>query len=340
MLFPSLIRAVPARIRGSLTVVAAVAATLSLSASVSKSERGPLNPVKLPLGYQLKVEPYEGIVFGATKDENNEGFVDILASLRLPILPGGDVGRGGFRLTPDERWTWHPFLAATYRGGQHLGTRDSSPVVSKRFNPVLLGARFNRDPHNTKLNEFFDVVYAHESNGQSIASRETYNDIYAAYLRSENDPVKAEHIARDNISRGWDYVGVRYDRHTQSLSLSASIKAFLDESFPQGEKEDYNADWENDPEGKSRLSVDGLSLSARYRFESQVETALTFTTGLSHMFQYRTFKLEVGYRFRGNARSGIFLWARQGYNVDLVNYYRRNASVGLSFVFWDADYRP
>ncbi|MES2691878.1 MAG: hypothetical protein V4773_00305 [Verrucomicrobiota bacterium] len=318
----------------------ALAAPAPAPAPIASTGQAEAKPFSVPLNtqVQLGIDAYEAIQFGYTQDESNEAFVDILASLRVPLLPAQQPVHGhGWQLFGDPAWAWHPFWAATYRGGQHLLTRESSPVVSKRFNPVLLAARFVRNPEEKTRHEFIDVLYAHESNGQSIANRRDFEDLRAIHARSES-PETAENIARDAISRGWDYFSGRYDYHTESSSFSTVLKVFMVESLPQGEKEEYNRDWENDPQGKSRQSVDGLTVSYLRRFKSHYELGATWTTGLEHAFKYHTVKIEAGYRFSGRTRPRAFLWVRQGYNSDLVNYYRRSVSVGFAISIWEPSY--
>jgi len=70
-------------------------------------------------------------------------------------------------------------IAFTGRFAQYLGTRDSSPVVTKRLNPKL----FYRQ--RTQGRDYFDIGYNHESNGQSINTLEGFEQAKA-------DPVFAK----------------------------------------------------------------------------------------------------------------------------------------------------
>tara|TARA_R110002110_G_scaffold147129_2_gene337484 strand:- start:189559 stop:190428 length:870 start_codon:yes stop_codon:yes gene_type:complete len=77
----------------------------------------------------------------------------------------------------------------------YLNSRDSAPIISRRQNiaPVYqyaLGADPNRPEYE------FRAGWYHESNGQTIETAEEYQD--------------AGEFARDQVSRGWDYLGLEY----------------------------------------------------------------------------------------------------------------------------------
>ena len=279
---------------------------------------------------QRGIQAYEPNQLGYTKDEGNDDFMDFTVSLLIPLWWGRDLPRTG-------RWDCLPIGAVTLRSGQYVLSRSSAPVVGKRFNP-LLGARLFERRAGFPY-QFTDVVYAHESNGQSIASPESFERIRATYLDVEKDADKAKRIARDSISRGWDYFGVHGEWHWARWSVSTGVKIFMTESRPQGEKEEYKA-WENDPEGKTRQAVDGFSVTVTSRHFEPVEASISLTTGLEHAFQYQTIRGEIGSRLSKYTNPRIFLWGRYGYNSDFINYYKKNASVGIAISFWDPPLPP
>ena len=68
------------------------------------------------------------------------------AMFPLPLIPGDYPD--AIRRRTDEPFFRHTdysgpnfYFAATIRAGQYIGTRPSSPVISKRFNP-LFAVRF------------------------------------------------------------------------------------------------------------------------------------------------------------------------------------------------------
>lgn len=68
---------------------------------------------------------------GMTKDSDDEWFLDANVSLRYPLMYEGYAKKGC------NRFNVLPYFAFTGRFGQYIGTRESSPVVMKAFNPEL-----------------------------------------------------------------------------------------------------------------------------------------------------------------------------------------------------------
>lgn len=328
---------------------------------------------------------YEPSQLGYTKDQGDDPFMDFTfsAMFPLPLVPGEYPDP--VRRSTDENFYRHTrftgphlYFAATMRAGQYIGTRPSSPVVSKRFNP-LLSLRFwatDRQGRRESEDNFLEFVYGHESNGQFIASPGRFNDQLRVYLNQAIDAPTpdaatlahstARLAARDNISRGWDYVGVQFARDWDTnffdswapdatIALRAKFNYYLRKGALQGDAEQFNPRWETspanvlpDPEGKARKYVDGLSF--RYtltvapprgekaptgwakllRFERRY--ALTWTTGYVEPFRYNTLKAEAGLNIYGLP---LMIWYRLGYNSDLVDYYRQDHSYGLTLSFWN-----
>jgi hypothetical protein len=114
------------------------------------------------------------------------------------------------------------YAAFTGRFGQYIGTRDSSPVVGKRFNPKLFYRLWTDRDHE----EYLDFTFlGHESNGQSIDSPAEYQ---AALISAEKPEV-----VDDQISRGWDYLELFWKKvlkqvkDQRTLSSYVSLKHFL-----------------------------------------------------------------------------------------------------------------
>ena len=317
--------------------------------------------------------PYEANQIGYTFDEGDASFMDFKFSTMFPIFHHGypDPIR---RSTGESPWREfggftgpNVYFAATVRGGQYIDTRPSSPVVAKRFNPVL-AVRFwatDRAGGQESEDNFLEFAYGHESNGQFIASRARFDEQLRVYLNQARDAATAAEAeqarktaflsARGNISRGWDYLGLQFARDWDAdlawapearVAFRAKFNYFLPTGLLQGGAEQYNA-WEADPEGKARRSVDGLSF--RYvltaatpqgsaepegwervlQFERRY--ALTWTTGYEDPFRFNTVQFEVGVKL---FELPLMVWYRYGYNRDLTDYYRRDHSAGLMLSFW------
>ncbi len=297
------------------------------------------------------VRAYEPIELGLTKDEGDEIFMDFTLSLMFPLL--GDYWDAP---TPDRKPWWslgenfnsqHTalFLSGTVRGGQYIWGRPSAPVVEKRFNPQLF-LRFWIPHHGqASADKYLDLIYGHESNGQSISSLERFNEQREIFRQQESYPDSQKAYdrsflsARDAISRGWDYVGLQAswswrERHVVRLK----VREFLPHGILQHDAEQSNH-WEGDGPTHPRRQYDGLMLqytasgsplkkhlpflTGRY--------SLTYTTGLSHPGRFSTFQVDVGAAFW---RRPVSFWIRHGYNSDLIDYYRRDSSLGGGISIW------
>lgn len=321
---------------------------------------------------------YEPMEAGYTVDHVDGGrddkFLDATISFMFPAFHATDVpdvrDNGGRREGFWRGWNYRRpllYFAMTDRFGQFVYTRESSPVINKRFNPVFaLRWWSERDavagqPAPQALesqDNFFEVVYAHESNGQSVDSERQYDAQVNAYfeensgLNFEEQLRRAHRSARDNISRGWDYWGVQFARDWDpqfgngTLSFRARANFYVGGVFQQ-HMEQYNP-WEVDPdhpsvslgdEQRERSDYDGLSFRVAYvsRADRRANdgfdgrAALTWTTGYDRPIRHNTLKLELGFRFK---TVPLLFWVRTGYNSDLVDYFRRDTSFGAKLSFW------
>jgi len=275
----------------------------------------------------LKLQTYEPTKGGITYDDNDVAYLDFTLSQMYPV---------GHANVPSDGHSWHglPFLCFSFTGrfGQYLGTRASSPVVGKRFNPTVFGRYWlgGRD--------CLDLAYGHESNGQRTNTEEGYLDDRADLLRDGDDPDDAN----DFISRGWDYLGIDWHRERDASLVTRTrkgwesdlkLKYFLEDGILQGEAEEYN-DWEESHEGRSRAHVDGITLVLALTQKGKPDDwfggrrlAASYTTGYKDMFRFSTIRLEAtAYIFD----IPVMLWGSAGYNSDLVDYYRRVNTIGLA----------
>jgi len=268
-------------------------------------------------------------VLGWTRDYyERQGFLDFTLSMRYPLLY--DTMQEGYR------YNMLPFFSFTGRMGQYFD-RHSSPVVTKRFNPKLF-LRFYENAHVAGKSlwsddnglDYYDVGYAHESNGQHVDSLALFNSAVASYGTPE--------IAQDYISRGWDYLG--YKRHLQMHehgldSLDAELRYFLHHGLLQLTSEEYSA-WEG-PRSITRISqVDGLRLKLNFGFHRDWfrGASLSVTTGYNDFARHYTLRAELGFTplsdFLGVP---IMLWGQTGYNNNIAQYYRRAWAIGLAASF-------
>lgn len=261
---------------------------------------------------------YEPNSFGWTKEGyTDKGFLDVNLSLRYRLFPVAIRDKFGKN--------FEMYVAATARFGQYLGS-ESAPVIGKRFNPKLI---FRTE---TGAGPRIDFAYAHESNGQSINTPGEFDS-------ASMSPKQAE-FARDQISRGWDYLEIE-GRTTEVDSTNGGSKRsmvwygkfryFLSNGIFQGRPEEYNA-WEMDPEGKSRNQVNGVAGMLKYvkggplgPFEN-VKFFAGYETGYRRILKYNTFRFEVAGEYQ---QLPLYFWVQNGYGNNLALYYKRMSSYGI-----------
>lgn len=279
-----------------------------------------------------RLESYEPNTIGFTNDKDDVRFLDFKVSVKYELFP--DLIH---RIDPDYKG----YFAFTGRFGQYIKTRESSPVVGKRFNPKFI---FRNITHSgverasscdeekeskSNVESYFDFAYAHESNGQSISSLAEYEQARA----------NAEHpeFANDSISRGWDFLEMTWKKaplfaDNCKVSTYLTLQYYLQRGVLQGAPEEYNS-WENDPEGKPRKSVNGVRGMVKYQRKhmftswlSDPKFALIYETGYEHIFKYDTVRTEIGIKIY---KLPLTLWGRTGYGSDLALYYKKVSSYGI-----------
>ncbi|MBI3609574.1 MAG: phospholipase A [Nitrospirae bacterium] len=263
------------------------------------------------------LDSYEPNTIGYTFDSDDVPFLDVKLSVKASLAP--DYVRKVF-----ERLDL--YLGLTGRFGQYIGTRHSSPVVGKRYNPEL----FVR--YKSPTDGYIELGYAHESNGQDITSPTEYDQ---ARLNAERGA-----FAKDQISRGWDFIKVnlkspslKINETNGNLNGYLILKYFLPHGFLQGNIEEYN-DWENDPEGKPRDRVNGIGVLLKiiqpfkWGILSDFKTAVIYETGYRDIFRYNTIRIEVGMKI---LEIPLIARTSSGYNSDLAQYYKKVYSWGVAY---------
>jgi hypothetical protein len=281
-----------------------------------------------------KLCAYEPTTIGYTHDSDDTGFMDFKISVRYQLFPAW-ITRGQNYLQSGLGDNSALYFAFTGRFGQYIGTRDSSPVVEKLFNPKLFYRLWTDPAHEDHV----DLALAHESNGQSIDSQAEYQSALAASA-NQNE-------VKDQLSRGWDYWEISwkktvYERPAyqgvdREKSLKTSIVSYLGLKYflaygpLEGPQENYNY-WENDPQGKRLNRVSGLSAMLKWVERgcflglSDLKVAARFETGIRETFRYNTYRIEVGTKV---LQLPMSVWWQTGYNSDLAQYYKKVDSYGI-----------
>ena len=277
------------------------------------------------------LQPYEPVTGGYTRDSNDTGFLDVNLSLKIRLLP--------WCSTP---WWVHPYFAMATRFGFYWGTRTNSPVIGKSYNPLLL-IRFLRnqqpaqsaDGHYSERAEYIDLIpYAHQSNGQLIHTPQEY----AAELAS----LKSNSYTNNFIHRGWDYAGVVWKRSWgPDIASYLEGRYFIPDGYLQGPEDEYFP-WENNPQGKPRDAVDGLSATIEYpsryahfavdsdRLVSRPNLTVKYVTGYNTPFRYSTARVELGFQIFSLP---LAVWMQHGYMSSLAMYYEKVNSSGIEVRF-------
>ncbi len=266
-------------------------------------------------------------------------YMDFNLSLKHPIFTKAlDPLFERTGINSDRRYA-QLYFAFSSRFSQYIASRASSPVVSRRFNPELFLRVWNTE------DGYWDIGYGHESNGQQINNQSAFEEEELNYTLQGQDGV----FARDGISRGWDYVSLDWKKVWErdfwpildgDTVTEFEFRRFLSNGLLQGEPEEYN-DWERDGiDERPRQLYDGLNFSFQYWFtEAQCmlgdliclnKLELTQTTGYSDFFEKNTTTLELTTDIFGLP---LQLWAKSGYNSDLVDYYDYTNSWGIGLEF-------
>lgn len=316
-------------------VLAAVSAmllpglALAIDQGVIKGQPAPASAVTAALNEPI-LQAYEPMTGGLTKDSDDVRFLDVNISLKIRLDPQS--------IFPRVR----PFFAMSTRFGFYWGSRHDSPVIGKSYNPELLFRILRTDQviqgpsaGQFEYADFFNVGYAHQSNGQLVHTSEQYQQ----QLMLTPIPQFADNY----IHRGWDYVEVAWKKTTSRPDLSTYLDAkyFIPYGFLQGREDQYHP-WEANAQGKPRRAVDGLgatvewpSSAAHYavdsdRLLSRPNLTLKYLTGYSSPFEYSTERAELGFQFYSLP---LALWGQHGYMSSLANYYKKVDSYGVEIRF-------
>jgi len=328
-----------------LFIVVAAVQSIALKAHALCSDQGLANQGAQAQEAQSKtpaeplLQPYEPVTAGYTKDSDDVPYLDVTLSLKYRLLPLECTGSKN-----------RAYLAVSTRFGFYWGTRDGSPVVGKDYNPKLIwrhalaGAQTAQGGSEAQASgdkrlpledvPYIDFAYAHESNGQLIHTQAEYVAAQAALQQPQ--------YVNDNIHRGWDYLQVDWQNVYQHdaahpLISHLDLKYFLPVGLLQGAEDEYHS-WEDNPQGKPRKSVDGITGLIRYQSYSigtapddslaisRPDFLLKYSTGYHSPFKYSTVRAEFGFQ---SYVAPVALWVQSGYMSDLAMYYLKVNSFGI-----------
>ncbi len=290
-------------------------------------------PAPVPNGHPTpKLVSDEPTTLGAAED-GYEGhpYMDFNISMRYPL---------GYDAITEGRKTysgmWMPYFSFTARASQYFDRR-SSPVVTKRFNPKVMVRRYQSEPPEGKrvwvddnALDYFDLGYAHESNGQYVNSQAAFDAVAANFDSTD--------VAKDYIHRGWDYLDFRHHSHwrvDRRAWLDVELKYFLRHGIAQSNLTDTYL-WEPLRPITHIGEVDGVRLTAGFELGEDwfKDAKVSWITGYRQFARYNTGRLEAGFvplsRWLGVP---VILWAQSGYDNNVAHFYQHSWFAGMAFSF-------
>lgn len=202
----------------------------------------------------------------------------------------------------------------------YLGTRYSSPVVSRRQNPGLM---YEYAFANDDLLRKAKFGYFHESNGQTI-------DTEAKYLATEN--------AGDFVSRGWDYLHLELSVAPADGWVVYMVgRRFLDRQMFRLEKEEK---WPWEPPLNEALPIqayDGMrmivsrAIKRRYWYFDELGFSAIYRTGYDSPGHNSSRRFELTARIFDLP---LYVYWFDGYGINLSSYHVKSSSYGVGFELW------
>jgi outer membrane phospholipase A len=257
--------------------------------------------------------------------------IQFFLSLQYPFpLWVNDIQWGRFKF---------PGIFFSYEGlyGFYLGSLPSSPVISRRQNPGLRFSLIDDSPQADGWNAFH-AGYYHESNGQAIENAVAYQ---AAGAQAQNQ-----------VSRGWDYVGLQA-RYRHFADLGPTLGVAILSAYPgvriftghQGgggliEEDDF---WEAAPRHPHIAEYDGLRLllALEKAFPERWGKMAFHYWGLTAELRAGTYRLDslanVTSRATLTMKFGafpVYAFFQEGYGKYISEYSARDTAWGVGLRLW------
>lgn len=212
-------------------------------------------------------------------------------------------------------------------------SRDSSPLVSRLQNPGLI---LEYQPRQRFYNTLvaFRTGYFHESNGQTIDSREEYQ----ATSSTAN--------AQDYVSRGWDYIPLELEFRKplpaaslfhdffKGFYLTFRGRYFLPKQIFANAKED-DIFWESRTEQPRIEDYDGVRLQFSKTYHPP-DAWLPGEITLKALFRSGYHDYNLSQRYEVTTRVWglpLYLYYFDGYGTNISTYHQKGSSFGGGFEF-------
>lgn len=268
-----------------------------------------------------------------TAEDGYEGvaYMDFNLSLRYPLAYESRL-EGRNNITG----LWMPYFSFTGRMSQYFNRR-SAPVVTKRFNPKFMVRVYGTEPQAGRkvwvddyTLDYYDVGYAHESNGQYVNSAVAFNDVAANFGSTD--------IAQDYVHRGWDYLDYRRHLHFEKNRigiLDLELKYFLKHGLAQKTAMDTYA-WETPRTITYIGQVDGIRMRAGVDVNNGwfKNAYVSWITGYRNIARYNTFRIESTFTpLTTYLGVPVVLWWQTGYDNSVARFYQHSWYAGIAFSF-------
>ena len=320
------------------------------------------NTAKQQFGKNARLESKFPNSLGYARELSGMAFLDANISIQYPLF------FSRFKGGCNEFFHTQPYLSYTGRFGQYIGDTNSSPVVTKTFNPEISlriysnishpNETLNRicteennlayhdlyqESHNisskTRIN-YYDIQFGHLSNGQAIDNQQSLNSLSQTMAIGGNTE-----FAKKYISRGWDYYGIYgkffnffSDGSSGTETIEFGLHRFIGGALTL-QKVIEEDPWENPASSINQLEqVKGLSLKYSMNFlHNTIDSAsFSYDTGLNNPFRYHTYKVEIGL-LRQVLCVPLSIWYQKGFASDLAQYYSLVESFGIKATFTTFD---
>ncbi|MFT5284837.1 MAG: hypothetical protein ACI8TQ_000996 [Planctomycetota bacterium] len=317
--------------RRCLLVIALLCSTPFSAQDSSNAETAKLRSDVAEAAKPRRLESHEPNFIGFNKDKGSSGHLDFKVSLKYSFSDFPRPTAESLSANRDHRWMVYAGLTA--RLSQFIESQDSSPVIGRQFNPELFLRHWNKNAE-----DYVDFAFGHESNGQSINSKDEFDAKTESLIADGDEPADAEKF----LSRGWDYLGVTWRKGLLSssetssgldLAMIARARYFLHSGPLQGSSEDF-FDFEG-RKREERSEYDGLSLELRCDSDllGGSKIALKYLTGYVHAFRNNTARVELTFKEIHipwiKHSVPLTFWGQTGYNADLATYYQNSYSFGV-----------
>jgi outer membrane phospholipase A len=245
--------------------------------------------------------------------DGDDDRINFNLSLKYPFYDGGAFPDTGDAVSGRLRKS-RVYLMYNGTFDFFVNSRASSPVISRRHNPGIAyqyNWREQRGPNPFDI-DAVRIGWYHESNGQSIETREQYE-------QSAN--------GLDYVSRGWDYLGTTVYASHGAFAHELEVRAYCDcQAFGLVDGREDNIFWEDVDEQPNINDFDGL----RYRMEWQWHKWLTrfeLKTGNRDAEALENLSGKISLAHQGNFPVSLFYF--KGYGRELSSYHLRNDYVGI-----------